>query len=349
MTAGVVRRLPLAAVLGLLAAILAGVVVIAVSVGAVTIPLPRVLRLLAAGLAGPAGFADDPDALIVWTLRVPRVLVAALVGAALAVAGAQMQGLFQNPMASPDVIATSTGGALGAVVAMVLGLARESLFWLPGFAFAGALGSLAVVYGLTTRRGRTPIAMLLLAGVALNALLGALTSFFITLTWVRYEVAQEVLFWMLGGLSSRTWTHVWMAAPPIVAGMAASLLFARDLDLFVSGEETALTLGVDVERAKRRLIVISALLTGVSVAVSGVVGFVGLIVPHGVRLVVGPAHARLIPASALAGAAFLVVADLIARVALRPEEVSLGVITASVGAPFFLWLLARYRREVGSL
>jgi iron complex transport system permease protein len=154
---------------------------------------------------------------------------------------------------------------------------------------------------------------------------------------------------MLGGLNSRTWTHVWRAGPPILVGLGVSLALAGDLDLVLSGEETALTLGLDVEWAKRRIIVLSALLTGVSVAVSGIIGFVGLIVPHAVRLVVGPAHRRVLPASALAGAAFLVLADLLARMVLRPEEVSLGVVTACVGAPFFLWLLVRYRREVGSL
>jgi iron complex transport system permease protein len=191
--------------------------------------------------------------------------------------------------------------------------------------------------------------MLLLAGVALNALLGAATSFIITSNWVRVEVAREVIFWLLGGLDSRTWFHVWLAAPPIALGLIGALIFARDLDLFLSGEETAASLGVEVERVKRTILVVAALLTGAAVAVSGVVGFVGLIVPHVVRLLAGPAHRRLIPASALAGAAFLVLADLVARTALRPQEISLGVVTACCGAPFFLWLLGRYRREVGAL
>jgi iron complex transport system permease protein len=271
------------------------------------------------------------------------------VGAALAIAGAQMQGLFQNPMASPDVIATSSGAALGAVLAIALGFAQISLLWLPLWAFAGALISLTIIYSLTTRGGHTPIAMLLLAGVALNALVGAMMSFVITLQGVRFEVAQEILFWVMGGLDSRMWMHVWICAPFIVIGVIVSLLFARELDLFLAGEETAASLGVDVQRMKRIILVTSALLTGAAVAVSGVIGFVGLIVPHVVRLLVGPAHRRVIPASGLIGATFLVLTDLIARTVRPPQEVALGIITAALGAPFFLYLLVKQRREVGYL
>src|SRR6266545_2532501 len=223
-----------------------------------------------------------------------------------------MQGLFQNPMASPDVIATSSGAALGAVLAIALGFAQLSLFWLPLWAFAGALVSLVLVYSLTTRGGHTPIAMLLLAGVALNALVGALIAFVVTLHGVRFEVAQEILFWVMGGLDSRLWTHVWICAPCIAVGVVVSLLFARELDLFLAGEETAASLGVDVQRVKRVVLVTAALLTGAAVAVSGVIGFVGLVVPHVVRLLVGPAHRRVIPASGLIGATFLVLTDLLA-------------------------------------
>lgn len=325
--------------------------VLGVAIGSTTIPPGIVARTLAAGVL-PAGWidglsADDPQYIVIWLVRMPRVIVAMLVGAALAVAGTQMQGLFQNPMASPDVIATSTGGALGAVLALVLGLAQRWIGWLPLFAFIGALASLVVLYTATTRRGRTPIAMLLLAGLGLNAILGAATSFTITLNWVRYEVALEVVFWLMGGLNSRTWDHVWMCAPSVVIGMAASLYFARDLDLFLTGEETAASLGVEVERVKRIVLVTAALLTGAAVAVSGIIGFVGLVVPHMVRFFVGPSHGRVIPAAALLGATFLVGADLLARTLVRPEEISLGVITACIGSPLFMYLLIRHRREVG--
>jgi iron complex transport system permease protein len=342
------RRPPFAGVLLVLGAALAVVTVAAIGVGVVPIPPGRVLRLLAGAFDAPWSGPDaDPDLVILMVFRVPRVLVGALVGAALAVAGAQMQGLFQNPMASPDIIATSTGAALGAVLAFVLGLTALHVAWLPAFACAGAGLSLAVIYALTTRRGRTPVAMLLLAGVALNALIGAATMFLISLSFVRYEVAQNVMFWMMGGLDDRTWTHVAIAAPPIAVGLVAAMILARDLDLFTTGEEAAVTLGLDVERAKQRVLAVAAILTGTSVAVCGVIGFVGMIVPHAVRLVVGPAHRRLIPAVALGGAAFVVAADLAARTLVAPIEIRLGIITGLCGAPFFLWLLARYRREVG--
>jgi iron complex transport system permease protein len=335
----------------LLVVLLIAVTIVAIAIGSTPIAPGTVARVLASRLLPFAhiGGVDETETIVIWIVRTPRVLVAALVGAALAIAGAQMQGLFQNPMASPDVIATSSGAALGAVLAIALGFAQLSLFWLPLWAFVGALISLVIVYSLTTRGGHTPIAMLLLAGVALNALIGALIAFVVTLRGVRFEVAQEILFWVMGGLDSRLWTHVWICAPCIVVGVVVSLLFARELDLFLAGEETAASLGVDVQRVKRVVLVTAALLTGAAVAVSGVIGFVGLIVPHVVRLLVGPAHRRVIPASGLIGATFLVMADLLARTVRPPQEVALGIITAAVGAPFFLYLLVKQRRQVGYL
>ncbi|MGH8575451.1 MAG: FecCD family ABC transporter permease [Gammaproteobacteria bacterium] len=332
----------------LVAAIVAGI-----TIGSTEIETGTVLRVLAFELL-PEGWVDvsgiaESERVVIWLIRTPRVLAAALCGAALAVAGALMQGLFQNPLASPDVVGTSSGGALGAVIALTTGLAARSLYYLPMLSFAGALASLLLVYALTTRHGRTPIATLLLAGLAVNALLGAATSFLITVSWARYEVAREIVFWLLGGLDSRTWDHVGLAAPGIALAAGVTMLYARDLDLLLAGEETALSLGVEVRRVKRMVLASAALLTGTAVAVSGVIGFVGLVVPHGVRLVLGPAHRGLIPASALSGAAFLIVADLLARILHRPDEINLGIITAAVGAPFFLYLLGRYRRETGYL
>jgi iron complex transport system permease protein len=344
-----VARPPFTAVLLVLLTALGLIGVVAIGVGTVSIPPLRVAGLLLDAFHAPwSGRDADPELVILMAIRVPRVLIAGLVGAALAVAGTQMQGLFQNPMASPDVIGTSTGAALGAVLAFVLGLAQSHVMWIPALACLGAALSLAAVYALTTRRGRTPVAMLLLAGVALNALLGSLTAFVISLHLVRYEVAQEVVFWLMGGLDDRTWTHVWMAAPLVAIGLTAAATLARDLDLFTTGEDAAATLGLDVERAKQRVLAVAALLSGTAVAVCGVVGFVGLIVPHGLRLVIGPSHRRLVPAAAIGGAMFVIAADLIGRTALAPIEIRLGIVTGICGAPFFLSLLARYRREVGA-
>jgi iron complex transport system permease protein len=321
------------------------VMILGVTIGSVEIPLSSVLRALGRGIRGSVGMTPDPVFTIVWLLRMPRAVMAALVGASLGVAGAQMQGLFQNPLASPDIIGVSAGGSLGGVIALATGLATRSMFYLPLLSFSGSLTALIAVYGIATRRARTGVATLLLAGVAISALVGAITSFLITVTWVRYEVAQQMIFWLLGGLANRTWTHVWLGIPGFVIGIVLALAFARDLDLLAAGEEVASSLGMEVERAKRALLVNSALLTGTAVALSGAIGFVGLVVPHAVRLVIGPAHKRLLPASAVSGAAFLVLADLLARTLDRPEEIQVGIITAFFGAPFFLYLLMRRSRE----
>jgi iron complex transport system permease protein len=331
--------------------LLAVFAVLGVSVGSVHIPASQVARLLFARIM-PFGWLDTSDIApsqqaIIWQLRAPRVAVATLVGVSLSAAGAQMQGLFRNPLASPDIIGTSAGGALGAVIAMVTGLATHEMLALPAFSFAGSLLALFAVYALTTRGGRTPMATLLLAGVAFSSLFAAASSFLISMTWVRWEVAQEITFWLMGGLDNRQWTHCLMLLPCAVIGLGAALSRSRELDLLLAGEETALALGVEIEKTKRLLLVNAALLTGASVAVSGVIGFVGLIAPHAARLLIGPSHRRLLPASALLGAIFLLAADLLARTLIRPEEIRLGIITAGCGAPFFLFLLLRRQREAG--
>ena len=297
-------------------------------------------------LPGDYGAADPRVETIVWSLRAPRVLVAAMVGGCLALAGAQMQGLFRNPLASPGIVGTSTGAAVGAVFALTFGLAGAFALAAPLFAVGGALLSLLIVTRIATRDGYTPVTTLLLAGVALNALLGAVNSWLIARSWEQYEAARQIAFWMMGGVADRGWLHVGMLAPGMVAGCLVAGWFARDLDLLLEGEEVAASLGVDVARAKRAVLWSAAILTGSAVAVSGVVGFVGLVVPHLVRLLLGPGHRRLLPAAFLTGAWFVVGADLLARTLAAPRELFLGVVTAFVGAPFFLYLLVRHEKEV---
>lgn len=320
-------------------------------IGSVSMPMGTILLVILSKIVPHHWVAHLPisesQVVIIWLIRIPRVIVAALVGAALAVAGAQMQGLFQNPLASPDIVATSSGSALGAVIALATGLANNSLFYVPMFAFLGALFSLLIVYGFATQQRMASIATLLLAGIALNALIGAMTSFLITLAWVQHEVAREIIFWLMGGLESRTWNHVWIVLPGTLLGIIIALWYTRELDILLMGTDTAYSLGVEVEPVKRMILMSSALLTGTAVAVSGIVGFVGLIIPHIVRLLIGPKHSYLIPASALMGAIFLILADLLARTLHRPEEIRLGIITAIVGAPFFLYLLLQERQKIG--
>ncbi|MFN0123194.1 MAG: FecCD family ABC transporter permease [Blastocatellia bacterium] len=329
-------------------ALLLTLIILGISVGATYVPPGVVARVLCGNLI-PLDVFDlasihAGQQAIIRDLRAPRVISAALVGAALALAGAQMQGLFRNALASPDIIGTSAGGALGAVIAMMLGLAMRSVLALPLFSIAGAMLALFAVYALATRQGRTPVATLLLVGVALSALLSATSSFLISLSWTRWEVAQEIIFWLMGGLDNRQWTHCLLVAPFVAVGFAVAMACWRDLDLLLTGEETALALGVDTERTKRVLLFNAALLTGAAVAVSGVVGFAGLIAPHLARLLTRPSHRVLLPASALTGAIFLLAADLLARLLIRPEEIRLGIVTAMAGAPFFLFLLLRQRQ-----
>jgi iron complex transport system permease protein len=227
----------------------------------------------------------------------------------------------------------------------VTGWGATSVVALPLASIVSALLALTLVYAIATRGGSTPITSLLLTGIAIGSLLTAASSLLISLNIVTWQVAQEIVFWMMGGLDSRTWAHVWISAPFVLVGFGAAVLQSRTLDLLLLGEETAQSLGVDIESAKRFVVVTAALLTGASVAVAGLIGFVGLVVPHAVRLLLGPGHRTLLPASAVAGAAFVMLCDLAARTVRPPAEVRLGVVTALCGAPLFLILLMRRLRE----
>lgn len=300
----------------------------------------------------PAGWIDahgitSADMVIVWMIRIPRALVAALVGAGLASAGVIMQGLFRNPLAEPGLTGAGAGAVLGAVISFVAGWSIQAVVTLPACAMAGSLLALLLVYAMATRGGVTPVATLLLAGIASGTFLSAISSLLLSLSIVNWQIAQEIVFWMMGGLEARTWTHVWLCAPFILLGLGVALLYSRELDLLQQGEEVAAALGVEVEKAKRALILTAALLTGAAVAVAGMIGFVGLVVPHAVRLLLGPSNRVLLPASAIGGALFLVACDLAARTLHPPTELRLGVITSLIGGPLFIWLLVRRSREAG--
>jgi len=329
--------------------LLAAVGMAGIVVGSTSLDWSAVLRVLAVKIL-PASWVDPlsvtrADEAIVWLIRVPRVIVAAVVGAGLATGGAIMQALFRNPLAEPSLTGVGPGAVLGAVVVFVTGWGTTSVVALPLASIGSALLALLLVYGIATRGGVTPITTLLLAGIAVGAFLTAVSSLLISLNIVTWQVAQDIVFWMMGGLDSRTWAHVWLSAPFVLTGLVAALLQFRTLDLLLLGEDTAAALGVDVEASKRLLVLTSAVLTGASVAVAGLVGFVGLVVPHAVRLVLGPGHRTLLPASALAGATFLIACDLVARTVRPPAEIRLGVVTALCGAPLFLVLLLRNLRE----
>lgn len=329
-----------------LAALLVICVIVAAGHGAAQIPYENVAKLILRGIGLPVGLdLPDSDLAIVTMIRLPRILIGALVGSALAASGAVMQGIFRNPLADPGLLGVGAGGALGAVLVLVSGVAGASLWILPGASFIGALFAACLVYALAVQRGRAEPATLLLAGVAVSSFLGALTSLVI-LSARDYNGVQAVLGWLIGGLSGRGWDHLNVAIIPVFAGLLAAFAYARDLNLFLAGEEAAQTMGVNVSRARLILLAISALMTGAAVSIAGGIAFVGLMIPHLVRLIVGPDYRVLLPASALTGAIFLTMADTIARLIIQPAELQVGVITALTGAPFFLFLLWRQRQKL---
>jgi iron complex transport system permease protein len=302
------------------------------------------LKLLPAGWHNPSSVPGAEQA-IVWLIRLPRVIVAAVVGAGLATAGTMMQSLFRNPLADPSLTGVGPGAVLGAVVVFVAGWSSASVVALPLTAIGSALLALLLVYATATRAGVTPTTTLLLSGIAIGAFLTAISSMLLSLNIVTWQVTQEIVFWTMGGLDARTWAHVWLSAPFVAIGLAAAWLQSPTLDLLLLGEPHAAARGVDVEASKRILVFTAALLTGASVAVAGLVGFVGLVVPHGVRLLLGPRHRVLVPAVAVAGSAFVIACDIAARTARPPAEIRLGVVTALCGAPCFLVILLDRLRE----
>jgi iron complex transport system permease protein len=343
-------RFRLAIFYGFLLPILFLALLAGVGVGSTPISWPVILRVVEFKLLPHAWTSAmtvaKADQVIVWLIRVPRVVVAFFVGAGLAAAGVIMQALFRNPLAEPGLVGAGAGAVLGGVISFVFGWNATSVLSLPLLAMLGALIALALVYVMATRGGVTPVSTLLLSGVATGALLGAVSSLLLSVNIVNWQIAQDIVFWMMGGLDARTWTHVWLCAPFVILGLAASLIQTRDLDLLQLGEETAASFGVDVESSKRMLTLTAAVLTGAAVAVAGLVGFVGLVVPHAVRLILGPSNRSLLPASALTGGAFLVLCDLLARTIHPPTEVRLGIVTALLGGPLFIYLLLRqYRGE----
>lgn len=342
-----VRRARLV-LLGLVALLMA-VSLAGVGVGAVQISPGQVLSILAShiGIELPWRFDARQEA-VVMAIRLPRVLLGIIIGASLAVSGAALQGLFRNPLAAPSLIGISSGAALGATTIIVLGSTLFAGFTeqfgyaaLPLAAFGGGLLVTVLVYRLSLVNGRTVVATMLLAGIAINALSGAGTGIFVFIA--DDDQLRTITFWSLGSLGGATWRAVLTATPFALLAVVALPRMARSLNAFLLGEAEAGHLGVATERIKRLIIVLTALAVGASVAVAGIIGFVGLIVPHLVRLMTGPDHRYVLPGAALLGASLLMGADIIARTIVAPAELPIGIVTAIVGAPFFLWLLVRAR------
>ncbi|MGI5169029.1 FecCD family ABC transporter permease [Spirillospora sp. CA-253888] len=328
-------------VLAVLAALVLAAATAGVAVGSVGLPPGQVWEIVLHRLTGLVEPAWPPvRETIVWDVRLPRVLLAGVVGAGLAVCGTALQALVRNPLADPMLLGVSSGATVGAVVVVVFNLAFLEAFTLPGAAFAGALAALVAVYALARSGGRMTTVRLVLAGVATAEVLSAVASFLVVTSDDPHK-ADAALRWMLGGLAGTTWAVFWLPAAAVLAGTAVLLGVARRLNLLLAGEEAAAAMGLEVHRFRTALFVLVALLVGVIVSVSGQIGFVGLMLPHITRLLVGADHRRALPAAALLGAAFLIAADVVARTVIRPEEIPVGILTAVVGGPFFLWLMRR--------
>ena len=322
--------------------------VTAVALGPYTVPLSHTVDILLALVGMGDATAPQTEQAIVASVRLPRVALSLIVGAALGVAGAVMQGLFRNPMADPGIIGVSTGGALGAVVAIATGAQAAFALALPAMSFAGATGSLALVFAVASVGGRFSMSALLLSGIAVGAFLAAIISAFILFT-ENLEAQRDMLFWLAGGLDASRWSEVHLALPFVALGLGVAVFMARDLNLLMVSDDEARSLGVRVGLTRNSLLLAASLITGTAVAFSGTIAFVGLIVPHALRLMTGADHRVLVPLSALGGAVFLLAADTLARLVISPAEVAVGIITALVGAPFFLMLLARNKARASML
>ncbi len=316
------------------AALLVAAIALAAALGPVSIPLGRVLEVLFGGGGSPE------ERWIVLHHRLPRAVLAALVGGGLALAGATFQALLRNPLAEPYILGISGGAAAGAVLVLALGVAAAGSGVLPAAAFAGALVAIVLVFRVASASGRAlDVRVLLLAGVVVGAFFSAVIAFVLSVT--DAPTVRSAVLWMMGSVASAGWRDVFVAAVYTVPASLVLIALGRPLNLLSVGEETAHYLGADVEGVKRVAFGVASLITAAGVAVAGVIGFVGLIVPHALRLVVGSDHRVLMPLSFLAGAAFLTLADTAARLVLAPTEVPIGVVTAFVGVPVFLVLLRR--------
>ncbi|OPX67221.1 MAG: Cobalamin import system permease protein BtuC [Methanomassiliicoccales archaeon PtaB.Bin215] len=314
-------------------------IMVCLSIGVVSIPFDQVISILMGG-------GSERDRHIIINLRLPRVLLGTIVGASLAVAGATMQGLFRNPMASPSVIGISAGAAFGASLALVLGVSWVSgAFAIPAMAFLFAFITLFLVYAVSRdRRGYVPVETLLLAGIAIGALFSALVS---ALQYFAGEQLSGVVFWLMGGLNNATWDQVLISIPPVILGCAVIMTLSRDLNAIMVGEEQAGNLGINVNQIRLILLLAASLVTAMAVSVAGTIGFVGLIIPHLLRILVGPDHRVLLPSSIIGGAIFMVTTDTLARTIISPAELPVGIITSIMGAPFFIYLLMSRKKSMG--
>ena len=333
----------------LLTGVLVLVFIFSLTIGFSHIPFDNILKILAKNVPILGDMIETPGTeefvrqeSIIIDIRMPRVVGGALVGVALAAAGVAYQGIFRNPMADPYTIGAMGGASFGAAVAIVLGIgvALLGVNTVPIFAFVGALGAVFLVYAISREGSRVPVTTLLLSGLTVTIFFNALVTY---LKLIAGDKLHALTFWIMGGFTYTNWTDVTSIFPFIIIGTAVIYLYARDLNILVLGEEQAQHLGVELEKVKKILLASGALMTAAAVSISGLIGFVGLIIPHLTRILIGPDHRILLPTSAIMGASFMMICDALARVIIAPSELPVGVITAVSGGPFFIYLLRRKR------
>lgn len=340
------RSAPLLPLTALLAVALVASLVAAVTIGPVPIGMLDVLRIVGHHIGIGSGAAGAGFDAIVWDLRAPRIALAAIAGAGLAAVGLVVQGVTRNALADPYLLGLSAGASLGAVAVVALGLGAIGSVELAAGAFCGAVGAFALVLAVAQSGGRLAPARTILAGVAIGELCAAATAF-LTIRETNADATRSLLVWLLGGFSGTGWSDLLLPGAAVAIALVVALGDSRTLDALALGDDTASSLGVGVDGARRRLLVVSALATALLVATCGAIGFVGLVVPHVARFAVGGRHRRVLPVAALAGALLMVWVDALARTAFAPEELPVGVVTALVGAPFFVVLLRRQGRRAG--
>lgn len=341
------RRLRFTLVIAGLVAALLVTCIASITSGQYSLSPTDLIGVLLRGIGIDTAWAptETTDYGVIYSIRLPRLALGLLVGAALAVSGVLMQAIFGNPLADAGVVGVSSGAALGAAASITLGLASFGMWTTPAFAFLGGLAAVLAVYFISRSGGRTEVVTLLLTGIAINAIAGAGMAFltFLGTTSTR----EQIVFWQLGSLNGALWSNVALVAPLVAIGIVVALIVSPQLDLFALGERTARHLGVNVELLRMVVIVTVAVLVCAAVAFAGIIGFAGLVVPHLMRMIIGPAHLPLMIASAFGGALLIAVADLVARTAVPLADLPIGMITSLVGGPFFLWLLVRTRRRSG--
>lgn len=326
---------------------LAIAIITSVSIGPVMIPFKETVSILLNKMHIPTNASySDQQWVVITEIRLPRVIVGGLVGAALAVSGVAMQGLFKNPLVEPGFIGVSSGAAFGATCATFLGWTTFNTWALPIAAFIGALGAVTIIMAVWKASKTKSIVILLLLGIGINAFFSSLTNIMLVSSETEQELRSS-LAWLQGGLESRNWEHVLTIAPPILIGSLILCMFGRQLNIMLLGDDHAKSSGINIKVLRYGVLALSALITGTAVAVSGIISFVGLVVPHMLRLIMGPDHRLLLPASILGGAIFLILTDFLSRIILQPITIQVGVVSAMIGAPVFILLILRSKRGLG--